>query len=122
MGPVYLFWDPGRKDWNYIGEGINGGMRVLEAVGKEKDDVVFISGEVREQLQAGFRQGGYGLLIKSCLQNRGRRQDKHKEYRRVYELSHTQLCGKDIDNLFANLAIQADIQQGLKAGKESGGT
>jgi hypothetical protein len=23
-GPVYCFWDPGREDWNYIGEGING--------------------------------------------------------------------------------------------------
>jgi len=24
VGDVYSFYDPGRKDWNYIGDGING--------------------------------------------------------------------------------------------------
>src|SRR5262249_11848107 len=51
-GPVYTFWDPGRGNWNYIGEGINGGNRVLSAVGKEYDDTVYISGDVRQELYA----------------------------------------------------------------------
>jgi class 3 adenylate cyclase len=35
VGPVRCFWDPGRDDWNYVGDGINGGNRVLSAIGKE---------------------------------------------------------------------------------------
>src|SRR5262249_2009567 len=50
VGEVYSFWDPGRKDWNYIGEGINGGARVLTAIDKTYDDQVFISGEVRQAI------------------------------------------------------------------------
>jgi class 3 adenylate cyclase len=52
IGPVYSFWDPGRNDWNYIGDGINGGNRVLAAVGKDKDDVVYVSGDMREAIRA----------------------------------------------------------------------
>src|SRR5439155_21171504 len=44
VGPVFCFWDPDRDKWNYIGDGINGGQRVLAAIGKEKDDVVYVSG------------------------------------------------------------------------------
>ena len=49
-GPVYTFWDTGRGAWNYIGEGINGGNRVLGVIGKDQDDVVFVSAEVRQEL------------------------------------------------------------------------
>jgi hypothetical protein len=116
LGPVYFFWDWGRGgrdsfpknttekagdgwrrtevgDWNYIGEGINGGQRVLTAIGKDVDDVLFISGQVRQELMA-FRhehQIVRGML--GCLVNRGRRLDKHNNHWRVYEMNHTELCG-----------------------------
>jgi class 3 adenylate cyclase len=96
VGPVYTFWDPGRKDWNYIGEGINGGSRVLGAVGKEQDDVVFVSGQVRQAILAAQREFPQAPRILSCLQNRGRKADKHGNPWRVYELNHTALCGNDV--------------------------
>src|SRR5262249_32277180 len=49
-GPVFSFWDQGRNGWNYIGDGINGGNRVLSAMGKGYDDTVYISSEVRHRL------------------------------------------------------------------------
>lgn len=96
-GPVYTFWDPGRKDWNYIGDGINGGSRVLAAVGKESDDVMYVSGQVRESIMA--RQMGtdptYSKLLE-CMLNRGRKNDKHGHPWRVYEVSHTTLVMKSL--------------------------
>jgi class 3 adenylate cyclase len=118
VGPVYCFWDPGRKDWNYIGEGINEGKRVLEAIGKDVDDVVFISGELREELDKYFRQGGRGQSILPHLQNRGRRKDKHEQLRRVYELNHTALCGRDIEHALASYQQFSEIRQALKEAKE----
>jgi class 3 adenylate cyclase len=91
-GPVYCFWDRGRKDWNYIGDGINGGQRVLAAVGKEADDVLFISDQVRQEITARSDQSGRFGSVLACLQNRGRRADKHGRLWRVYEVNHTQLC------------------------------
>jgi class 3 adenylate cyclase len=93
-GEVYRFWDPGRQDWNYIGEGINGGNRVLAAVGKEQDDVVFISAQVRKAIIAvQSRQRSEAPRLLECLINRGRKADKHGNPWRVYELNHTSLCG-----------------------------
>jgi class 3 adenylate cyclase len=91
-GPVYCFWDRGRKDWNYIGDGINGGQRVLAAVGKETDDVLFISNQVRQQITARSDQSDRFGGVLACLHNRGRRADKHGRLWRVYEVNHTQLC------------------------------
>jgi class 3 adenylate cyclase len=90
-GPVYSFWDPGRNNWNYIGEGINGGQRVLSAIGKDADDVLFVSGQMREALTA--QDNGYSPCrqILSALHNRGRRADKHGNLWRVYEVNHTDL-------------------------------
>src|SRR5262249_23098152 len=96
VGKVYCFWDPGRKGWNFIGEGINGGNRVLAAVGKEQDDVVFISGQVRKALLAVRQSHHLAPNILRCLINRGRKEDKHKNHWRVYELNHTALCGKEM--------------------------
>jgi class 3 adenylate cyclase len=42
-GEVYRFGDYGR--WNYTGTGIINGQRVVSAIGKEQDDVVFVSAE-----------------------------------------------------------------------------
>jgi class 3 adenylate cyclase len=52
VGKARCFWDPGRKDWNYVGDGINGGSRVVAVIGKEMDDVVFVSAEVRQKIMA----------------------------------------------------------------------
>jgi hypothetical protein len=49
-GKVYRFWDRDRKDYNYIGDGINNAQRVLSAIGKEQDDVVFISSDTRQHI------------------------------------------------------------------------
>jgi class 3 adenylate cyclase len=81
-GPVRWFRDPGRDGWNYAGSGINGGNRVLSAIGKDTDDVVFVSSTVR---QAVLRSGS-GL--ETTLLNRGRKVDKHGNPWRVYELNH----------------------------------
>jgi hypothetical protein len=98
-GPVYSFWDPGRKDWNDIGDGINGGQRVLAAVGKETDDVVFISGEVRQQLTAMDRGDSPYPQILAALHNRGRKADKHGNPWRVYEVNHTGLTSGTLSSL-----------------------
>jgi hypothetical protein len=117
FGPVYCFWDWGRGgpedanqamikrdtmernergDWNFIGEGINGGQRVLAAAGKETDDVVFISGQVKRRLTE-EDDGTYPCrAILDSLMNRGRRTDKHDRYWRLYEVNHTSLCGKEL--------------------------
>lgn len=86
VGDVYRFWDPGRGEFNYVGKGINDGCRVLEAIGKEVDDVVFVSKEVQQDLISADGWSTNTLL--HSLQNRGRRADKHRELRRVYELNH----------------------------------
>jgi class 3 adenylate cyclase len=91
-GPVYTFWDPGRKNWNYIGDGINGGNRVLNAAGKDYDDVMYVSGEVREKITAANqRDFPYAPLLDN-MHNRGRKPDKHGNLWRVYEVSHTAVC------------------------------
>jgi class 3 adenylate cyclase len=96
VGEAYTFYDPGRKDWNYIGDGINGGQRVLGTIGKEADDVVFVSGQVREALLAGWTGDGDTRRILSNLHNRGRRADKHGKWWRVYEMNHTDLTGEEL--------------------------
>lgn len=91
VGPVFCFWDPGRNSWNYIGEGINGGKRVLDSIGKDTDDVVFISNEVKGELLA-KNDGEFPVSdLIACLHNRGRRADKHGRPWRVHELNHTDL-------------------------------
>lgn len=89
MGPVRCFWDPGRNGWNYVGDGINGGQRVLSAIGKETDDVVFVSGEIREELFKIPRLDPRREAVLPKMENRGRRMDKHGRAWRVYQLSHT---------------------------------
>jgi hypothetical protein len=64
VGPVYSFWDPGRQNWNYIGEGINGGNRVLSAVGKAQDDVIFVSDNVRQKILA--RDDGRAIALQAA--------------------------------------------------------
>jgi hypothetical protein len=93
IGRVYSFWDPGRKDWNYIGDGINGGQRVLSAVGKGTDDVLFVSGQLRKKIMAQERPDGFPDIL-GDLHNRGIRLDKHKNPWRVYEVNHTNLMSR----------------------------
>jgi len=86
VGLVRCFWDPGRNSWNYVGDGINGGNRVLSAIGKDTDDVVFVSSQVRSAL---MHCGTIAGNLLPHFQNRGRRADKHGNHWRVYELNHT---------------------------------
>jgi|GEM_PF-2521248 len=85
VGEVRCFWDPGRQGWNYVGDGINGGNRVLSAIGKDTDDVVFFSGELRSAISNSGTAAGE--MVKH-LSNRGRKADKHGNLWRVYELNH----------------------------------
>jgi hypothetical protein len=87
-GLVYRFWDIGRDGWNYIGDGINGGNRVLAAAGKAVDDVIYLSDAVRnELLKANDGTSGIGGLI-GALTNKGRHKDKHDNPWRIYELNY----------------------------------
>jgi class 3 adenylate cyclase len=109
VGPVLCFWDWGRGvqvgtdetygysggDWNYIGDGINGGQRVLAAIGKETDDVLFLSGEVRQELLARDDGSDPCRKVLNSLRNKGRRADKHGKLWRVYEVNHSDLCGSE---------------------------
>ncbi len=87
IGDVYSFWDTGRNGWNYIGDGINGGQRVLAAVGKESDDVVYVSEQTRRKIIAdsdGTQRYRNAIVHMS---NKGRKADKHGKMWRVYELN-----------------------------------
>jgi class 3 adenylate cyclase len=99
VGPVYCFWDAGRNDWNYIGEGINGGQRVLSVIVRETDDVLFISSRVRQELLASSGAESVARLILSNAQNKGRRLDKHGVPWRTYEVNHTNLMSDDVRSL-----------------------
>jgi class 3 adenylate cyclase len=97
LGEVYTFWDPGRNDWNYIGDGINGGNRVLSAIDKGYDDMLYISGEVRQELMATAERFPGKREILDHLHNRGRRPDKHGRPWRVYEVGHAALCQRELN-------------------------
>jgi hypothetical protein len=87
-GPVRRFYDPGRGTANFVGQGINDGSRVLGAIGKERDDIVFVSGRVYEKLMGReqYIDGVQEILVN--LVNEGRKPDKHKNLHRVYSLNH----------------------------------
>jgi class 3 adenylate cyclase len=86
IGPVFRFWDPGREDWNYIGDGINGGNRVLNAMGKDTDDVVFVSSAIHDQLIAEHGTETTDNLLRQAMRSRGRHTDKQGKRWRIYEL------------------------------------
>lgn len=94
VGQVFSFWDPGRKAWNYIGEGINGGQRVLSAIGKDTDDALFISAQLRQKIIAQADKPPIFPDILGASHNRGRRSDKHGNHWRVYEVNHTNLMSR----------------------------
>jgi hypothetical protein len=87
-GPIFYFWDQGRNDWNYVGDGINGGNRVLSVI-KDQDDVVFFSEGLVKELRK--RYGSDPAASDNIFQhliNRGRRTDKHNKFWRVFELNY----------------------------------
>lgn len=91
-GPVFCFWDPGRNDWNFIGDGINGGQRVLTAAGKDKDDVIYISSELRKSIYSlNEKHSPFLSTMRRCMSNRGRSLDKHGGNWRLYEVNHEDL-------------------------------
>ena len=91
-GPVYHFWDEGRNNWNYIGNGINGGNRVLSVIGKDIDDVVFVSSAVRDWLIANDNFNAAYRSLLGNMTNRGRRKDKHDRNWRVFEIDYMASC------------------------------
>lgn len=91
-GMTFCFWDPQEK-WNYTGSAINGGNRVISAIGKDLDDVVFLSGEVRSRIIAMGVDSQFGVGIVDSLENRGTKKDKHGNRWRVYQLNHSGLVG-----------------------------
>jgi hypothetical protein len=115
-GPVYRFWDkwgPGSADgrWNYVGRGITDGERVRTAIGKDKDDVVFVSADTRKRIMSASLPS-YVSDIPNYLQNRGRQKDKHDEFRRLYELNHTEWVGDAVGRLVSGLQGQMARQSG----------
>lgn len=96
-GPVYRFADPGRGgEWNYIGDGINGGNRVLSVIEKKYDDIIFISDAVRSEFMASESPAGIYGQVRNCLESRGRQEDKHKKSWRVFLLNHSKLCEQNV--------------------------
>jgi hypothetical protein len=77
-----------------IGDGINGG--VLSAMGKEYDDTVYISGQVRHKLMKTVDSFPQKAHLLKHLHNRGRRADKHGRLWRVYEVNHSAACSSDL--------------------------
>jgi hypothetical protein len=103
-GPVYRFWDRldrGAGRWNYVGEGITEGERVLSVIGKDKDDIIYMSAITRKKIRA-ERDSTSPYNATAWLQNRGRQEDKHKKFRGVYEINHTdwmEAYGTELDRL-----------------------
>ena len=93
VGMVYSFYDPGRNDWNFIGDGINGGQRVLGAVGKDTDDVLYISAQLRQAMVKQARPQHFPDIVQDA-HNRGRKADKHGNPWRVYEINHSSLMSQ----------------------------
>lgn len=95
VGPVLCFRDPGRdNEWNYIGEGINGGQRILAAIGKDLDDVVFLSSNVHQRIHMDAKSASattFDRALLAATSNRGRHKDKHGQHWRVYWLNHLNL-------------------------------
>jgi len=89
-GPVCHFWDEGRKtEWNFVGDGINGGKRVLDTIGKDLDDVIYLSAEC---LNACIRESRSIEIappksLPAHCTNKGRISDKHGTKWRVYQLN-----------------------------------
>jgi class 3 adenylate cyclase len=93
IGEVRSFRDPGRDGWNYVGDGVNGGQRVLSAIGKDTDDVIYVSSDVRAAiLKEDLGHPDRDKLLRS-LENKGRRPDKHGKLWRVYQLNHYAAVG-----------------------------
>ena len=110
--PVYSFWDPGRGGWNYIGDGINGGQRVLGAIGKDVDDVLFISSQIKQSLTANYDGTEIYSLLLNGLQNKGRRADKHGNSWRVYEVNHTSSMSAFLSGLIRNMPLPGVLRAG----------
>jgi class 3 adenylate cyclase len=90
-GPVRWFWAVGvngQGSWNYVGDGINDARRVIEAIGKDKDDVVYLSAECRAAMRQHISENDDEDDGVSYTFNRGRHRDKHKKPHRLYELDH----------------------------------
>jgi hypothetical protein len=98
-GAVYRFWDPGRRDWNYIGDGINGGNRVLSVIDKKFDDILFVSDAVVDEFIARAPHQGLYANVRECLDSRGCQEDKHGRGWRVFVLNHTRLCAGLLENI-----------------------
>ncbi|KAF0247032.1 MAG: hypothetical protein FD180_149 [Planctomycetota bacterium] len=89
IGEVFPFEEAGQPSkWNYAGDGINGGRRVLDAIGPDADDLVFLSGEVLKAIRAESDSVTSYSEILDYLVNRGRKKDKHGRAWRVFELNH----------------------------------
>ena len=81
-----------------MGDGINGGQRVLSAIGKETDDVVYVSGEARQEIS---RVPPLRGVLFTKLENKGRREDKHRTFWRVYQLNHSAI---EVSSCYAALS------------------
>ncbi|MCC6738254.1 MAG: hypothetical protein IT452_04355 [Planctomycetia bacterium] len=89
IGEVYPFEEDGiAEKWNLAGDGINGGKRVIDAIGPDADDLVFLSGQVVTAIYAKSDSPTGHAEILDYLVNRGRKKDKHGKAWRVYELNH----------------------------------
>jgi class 3 adenylate cyclase len=101
-GEVYTFWDPGRENWNYIGEGINGATRILQAIGKDLDDVVYLSDRIRRcfieenpkspAIEGSLCVSSLAQEVREHLSNKGRHKDKHGNIWRIYQLNHAAIA------------------------------
>jgi len=90
-GDVNCFWDMGQRNWNYMGDGIIGGQRVLDAGGKGVDDVVYLSAQTERAIRR-WHKATQSVL--PHLTNIGRRTDKHGKMWRVYQVNHNAIANR----------------------------
>ena len=90
-GEVNCFWDAGQGDWNYMGDGILGGKRVLDAGGKSVDDVVYLSVQTERAIRR-WPPATHAVL--PHLTNIGRRTDKHGKMWRIYQANHNAIASQ----------------------------
>ncbi len=84
--------------WNLVGPGITGAERVLSAMGKDVDDVVYLSDRTRHKIMDLKESNAFAYRSIMHMQNRGRRADKHGQKRRIYELNHIEYMRPSLDS------------------------
>lgn len=94
VGSVERFYDPGRHDWNYVGEGINGVNRVLSVIPGSLANAIYLSSAVRATFLR--RTDELAMALKDNISNEGQLEDKHGIEWHVFSVNHTDVYESNI--------------------------